>query len=158
LVTFGETHGRQITEALVGIWITAFNAVPPERLEAGFKQVFETSEFFPVPATLSKVFARQQGAANSVSAENSWQRCVVSPRQGTRGACNVPMDEREQFATRAAGGDYFLDECTTEELQWAKKRFIEAWSNFNERQKDFNQLPSDIRGEITSASEKMKLQ
>lgn len=127
LVKAGEIHGRQVTSALVSIWCEELPNLPPQILRPLLTKVLHTTTFFPVLADVLRHIEKVDLAADSVAAEQEWQKVMrqfcwsdLNPRQ---------LSERTFRAALAAGGFDHLASCTTDDLQWAKKRFIEAYAN-----------------------------
>ena len=118
----------------VTLWLEGFADLPDGLLEVAFKKTLATCKFWPVK--IADVREHVERAEDS-RAEDEWQNLLeyvhrhVNPdlAHATFGNCGLsrapklPLDV--DHAARAAGGLYFLFGCTTEELQWAKKRFVE---------------------------------
>jgi hypothetical protein len=69
------------------------------------------------------------------------------------------LPERVRVSANAAGGLAYLNECDRESLQWAKKRFVESYTAWEEMKKDQWLLPEGTLRNILleEASEKALL-
>ena len=69
------------------------------------------------------------------------------------------LPEAIDRAARAAGGLLYLRECSTDDLQWARKRFIEAreqWDQLDNNQ--FVLADPKLKKLFTETAEKMSVQ
>jgi len=97
-----------------------------ETLGPLFRRAFRTCKFFPKVAEILEPL----NAIEEINFEDDWQALLdycrrwVSPDiPNPRGKPELPPEI--DHAARAAGGLLWIESCPTEELQWAKKRFIE---------------------------------
>ena len=125
LVKAGEVYCKQITAPLVSIWVDELSGYSPDVLEPIFRNALRTSKFFP---TLADVLEPLKAVEQS-GFEDEWQALLdycrewVHPDIQFSGRPQLPVEI--DHAARAAGGVYFLRECSKEELGWRKKSFIE---------------------------------
>jgi hypothetical protein len=129
-------YGRQITAPLVAIWIEALGDYRVEILEGLFRKVLTACKFFPTPADVLEPMKKAEEAGAPLSAELKWHTVLdyansTTPDFPDR---NPPrISERTMAAIRAAGGIAWIRDCPADELQWARKRFVEsylAWDVF----------------------------
>jgi hypothetical protein len=117
----GDTLGIYLT-----LWTEAFADVSHDVLETAFRTTLATSKFWPIK--VADVREHIDKAEDS-RIEDEWQNVLeyalryVYPDIGVRAPRPLPPDI--DHAVRAAGGLHYLESCPTDELQWAKKRFIE---------------------------------
>lgn len=137
LVAFGELYRQEITPALVGTWEMLLADVPPDILDRACQQGAKTVKFFPTPADVRSQIAAADAAGLRLEVEQKWQRYLAwlrecyDPNLGVgRGA--PPLEPAVGLAARAAGGHRWIERCQEPELQWARKRFIEAYTNVSE--------------------------
>lgn len=137
IVVFGELFAREITPELVKVWCRLLADVDAEALNRACERTAKTCRFFPSPAELRGQLDQVNARGFELEAEGKWQELLVwvkrfyHPDLGVkRGAPR--LDPSVEFAARAAGGFHWLECCSESELQWAKKRFIEALSRAHE--------------------------
>jgi hypothetical protein len=121
----GVAVTHETAPALAKIWLEALEDIPTDALEAVFKATLRASKWFPTPADILS----HHSSAELCRVEEEWQNLLEYCREfvnrdlGMAGQPKLPPEI--EHAARAAGGLYYLESCTTSELQWAKKRFIE---------------------------------
>ena len=149
----GEVYGKQITPALVSIWIEELGAFPVERLAGMFRHTLRTwkpeyGKTFPVIADVLQPF--EDSPAPQAEAELKWTRVLDYirlyyspdlPGGVSRGAPRIT--ERTMTAIRAAGGLRWIADCPRDDLQWAKKRFVESYTAWETLKRDEYLLPDD---------------
>jgi hypothetical protein len=125
LVKAAEVYGKQITAPLVSIWIEELSGYSPNVLEPVFRHALHTCKFFP---TLADVLEPLR-TIEQTNLEDEWQSLLdycrewVHPDIQFSRAPQLPAEI--DHAARAAGGVHFLRACSSEELGWRKKAFIE---------------------------------
>jgi hypothetical protein len=128
LAQFAELYGVNLVdrgERFVKLWVAALSDLEPEILDAACRKAIQTCKFFPMPA---EIRAHVETGEDS-RGEDEWQnlleycRRYVHPDTGITAPKPLPPDIKH--AADAAGGLYRLESCPTDELQWAKKRFVE---------------------------------
>lgn len=137
LVKWGEVYGREITPALVKIWEGLVAGVETTRLREACERATTDCRFFPVPADVIPAKKADETAAK-IAGEQAWQKLLKYIERyflggdiGLKpGAPTLPPDI--DHAQRAAGGLQWIEGCPAEDLQWAKKRFIEAYEAFSQ--------------------------
>lgn len=162
LVTFGELTGRQITSALVQIWIKELSNLPPGLIDRLFQRHMKTSRFFPMPGDITGQMQETKKKETSELAEIGWQKALDHAREWTHPDMKFSrapkLDEKIDRAARAAGGFLWIRECPTEDLQWARKRFIEAYERLESLEgEQFLIENSEIKNLFAEAARKMEL-
>lgn len=153
LVKAGEVYGKRITSALVSVWTEQLDHVKPQQLLYLFRLVFSRCKFFPTPADVLEPLKEAQEAGIPLEAEYKW---LEVKRYADSTSPDIParpvrIKEQTKAAINAAGGLDWIRDCSTEDLQWAKKRFIEAWQNWTIAEKNQFALPE---GEVKKALQK----
>lgn len=127
------------------LWEDGFADVDADRLKAAFVACLRTHTYKTIP-TIGDVRQHLSKAdANAIAEEGSlkFERLLayavrLSPDIPER---NPPkLSERVRAAIRAAGGLDHLRDCGRDDLQWARKRFIESYIRFGELERDGNLL------------------
>ena len=116
---------KETAPLLAGLWAESFAHVPSQVLQAAFMQTLRTCKWFP---TVADMLSHIESTENH-RAEDEWQNLLeycrqhVYPDLGLAKAPKLPPDVAH--AAAAAGGLLYLEPVLTDELQWAKKRFVE---------------------------------
>lgn len=158
LVKAGEVYSKQITAPLVAIWLEQLGDYRVEQLEPLFHLLFATCKFFPTPADVLEPLKKAQEAHAPLEAERKWLNVLnyaqtTSPDYAAR---PVRIKEQTQAAIRAAGGLDWIRDCPKDDLQWAKKRFVEAFTSWNVLEKNQFLLPDgEVKTLIAGAAEKL---
>jgi hypothetical protein len=152
LFRFGVEHKEDVAPRLP-LWLEAFGAMDAAILEQLFKRAFRTCKFFPKVSEILEPLEKAEKNAAPTAAEEAWQ-CVLEIRRvywnpdipGPFHRAVACLSDRVQQAARAAG--VFRDFESVEALHtWAKKRFVESFITYGEREQDAFLLPD---GEIKS--------
>ena len=123
-VRFGVMFEKDIAP-LIPIWDEAFGSMASEDLLSLFQRAMRTCTFFPKIAEILEPL----NAVEQADYEDEWQALLdycrewVHPDIHFSGAPELPVEI--DHAARAAGGVQFLRACSSEELGWRKKLFIE---------------------------------
>lgn len=158
LVKAGEVYSKQITEPLVAIWLEHLGPYRVEQLEPLFRLVFATCKFFPTPADVLEPLRKTQDAGTPMEAERKWLEVLAyaqttSPDYPSR---PVRMKEQTQAAIRAAGGLDWIRDCPKDDLQWCKKRFVEAFMSWSVLEKNQLLLPDgELKNLIARLAQKL---
>ena len=131
LMVFGEVYGKEVTTSLTRIWFAALSGVESSALNRACEKTSKESRFFPTPAEVLSHIKNANEVLSDLEAEKDWQKSL---RYAQDLGCDYaiesakgPNDPVLEAAVRAAGGWRWIAGCCTEELQWAKKKFIEIW-------------------------------
>ena len=158
LAKAGEVYSKQITAPLVAIWIEQLGDYRVEQLEPLFRQVFATCKFFPTPADVLQPLKKTEEAQTPLEAVQKWQQ-VLTYAQSTSPdipARPIRIKEQTQAAIRAAGGLDWIRDCPKNDLQWAKKRFVEAFTSWTALEKNQFLLPDgELKIPIAGAADKL---
>lgn len=134
------------TRALYGsTWAEGFADVEPGRLKAAFIACLRSHTFKTMP-TIGDVrqhLSKAEEIATNLEAEQKWAQ-VLAYAQSTSPDCPsrpVKIKEQTQAAIRAAGELDWIRDCPKDDLQWAKKRFVEAFTSWNALEKNQFLLP-----------------
>jgi hypothetical protein len=109
----------------VALWQEQFSGIEPDTLLSLFQCAMRTCKFFPKIAEILEPLK----VIEERTLEEEWQalldycRLHVHPDIRFSDAPELPVEI--DHAARAAGGVQFLRACSSEELGWRKKAFIE---------------------------------
>jgi hypothetical protein len=156
----GQALDATVFGVYQALWEDGFSDLEYRVLEAAFGKTLRTCKFWPVKvADVREHIDRTRETAVIAAADLEWQtlhkyiREWVSPdmvfknhRAGCpRRGCTCPgppqLSERVSRAARASGGLHYLQNCSHEDLQWAKKRFVESYLAWDELELDQYLLP-----------------
>jgi hypothetical protein len=123
----GQPLDADALSVYVTLWLEGFADLQDDVLEAALKKTLTTCKFWPVKIADVREHVEQ---AEDSRANGEWPRLLEyinrhvypDPLEKTN-AHQLPADIAH--AAAAAGGLLFLESCPTDELQWAKKRFVE---------------------------------
>lgn len=129
---------------VVPIWIRALENLMEAQIVAGFLRLEKTFEPtnacpFPTPAHFLKNIESAQADSVEENAEEEWDAALQEimacyhPDLGWRGP---HLSDGIQRAVGAAGGVHYLSQCSSDDLVWAKKRFIEAYLRSKKLEQD----------------------
>jgi hypothetical protein len=153
LVKCGEVFGKQITPALVSIWIEELGGEPADKLAGMFRHVLRTfkADYGRTFPTIADVLQPAENSpAPQAEANLKWDRVLEYIRVYwnpdfaggvSRGAPRIT--ERTMTAIRAAGGLPWIADCPRDQLVWAKKTFIESYTAWATLERDQYLLPDD---------------
>jgi hypothetical protein len=147
LFRFGVEHNVDVAPRLP-LWLEAFRGMDPATLERLFRRAIKSCHFFPKVSDILQPI--EDSPIGQAEAELKWMRVLDYvrvyyspdlPGGISRGAPRIT--ERTMTAIRAAGGLAWLNDCSREELQWAKKRFVESYAAWATLKRDEYLLPDD---------------
>jgi hypothetical protein len=134
LVKFGEICQKEVSSALFAIWDEQLRDIAPDLLDRACDKLAKTwqSGFLPTPGNVRAQIAQADAKGLHVEAEEGWHRALRCSKEYF-GSSRVPdLDPVTDRAARAAGGLSFIESCSSEELVWAKKRFLENYVRLRE--------------------------
>jgi hypothetical protein len=141
--------------------LESFADIPEAILEAAFRKTIKTCKFWPKVADVREHIDGARKNAGTEAGEQKWIqlleyiRLYIHPDIPNRGP---RLSERTANAVRAAGGLAYIRECSTDNLQWAKKRFIESYKRWDELQQDEYLLPAgEVKSLLTSVASTMSV-
>jgi hypothetical protein len=160
LVKCGEVYGREITSALVSIWLRELSSMDGQTINRLFSRHLKTSRFFPTMADLLAPQIEAKKMEVSESAEIGWQKVMAYVRDWVHPDITFSrapkLPEKLDRCARAAGGLSWLRECPSEELQWRRKAFIEAYERWEQLEQDHFLLPDgEIKELFAQAAKKL---
>ncbi len=143
-----------LTAPLVNVWVDVFARadISAALVEAAFTKAERHLKFWPAPAEVLRFISferalakyAEEEAAQKWSAVREYVRLYYNPDIPPKNAPHISV--RTKRAINAAGGLAYLSDCDRESLQWARKRFIEAYLRYGELQQDESLLPpGDVR-------------
>lgn len=156
----GETLSPDRASGLVTLWSEGFADVAPGRLQAAFVSCIRAHRFpkMPTVADIRSHLTKAEEGATNLEAERKWEQVLryaqsTSPDYPAR---PVRIKDQTQAAIRAAGGLDWIRDCPSDDLQWAKKRFLESFTSWNALEKNQFLLPDgDLKTLIAGAAEKL---
>jgi hypothetical protein len=163
LFRFGVEHKEDVAPRLP-LWLEAFSKIEPTILERLFNRTLKTCRFFPKVSEILEPLENAEKKAAPEAAEESWQRVLEIRRVHWNPDIPAPfhravagLSDRVQQAARAAG--VFQDFESVEALHvWAKKRFVESFIAYGEREHDAFLLPAgEIRDFLLGIAEQKAL-
>jgi hypothetical protein len=139
LVVFSEICQRDITPALVAIWVEQLSDIPPQRLNEACKRLAKTwrSNFLPTPGNVRAQLDDAEGKGFELAGEREWQKLLewvranVFPDTGIRRGA-PRLTPQVELAAKAAGGVFYLERCDDDQLVWCRKSFLAAYKNVHE--------------------------
>lgn len=151
-VNAGASLDAKTQAVYCSIWLEGLNDLSPQVLLAAFRKTLRECPYWPVKvADIRKHVAHAVSNATGEAAERAWQRVLEIRRVHWNPDIPGPFDravaglsERVRQAARAAG---VFREFTAEEYEngglhtWAKKRFLESFNAWGEREQDKFLLP-----------------
>jgi len=155
-VRFALNADKELDATAVGVyeslWSEAFSDLSDSCLSAAFQKTLQTAQFWPVKvADVRKHVTHAVSNATGEAAEKAWERVLEIRRVHWNPDIPGPFDraiawlsERVRQAARAAGvfRDFTAEEYENGALHtWAKKRFVESFNAWGEREQDKFLLP-----------------
>jgi hypothetical protein len=145
------------------MWEEAFSDVDGSRLEAAFVACLRSHTFKTMPTIgdIRQHLSKAEANAAQLEAEQKWEQVRayavrLSPDFPDRKPPNILA--RTMTAIRAAGGLAYIRDCDPESLQWARKRFIEAYLRYGELRQDSYLLPAgEVRDQLVACAEQKQL-
>lgn len=134
LVKFAEICQKPITPALAGIWAEQLSDIAPALLNCACDRLAKTwtSGFLPTPGNVRVQIETANSSGLELEAAEAWERWFVHvkhfyhPDIGWDGRA-PKLDAITEHAGGAAGGAHWVEVCPESDLQWARKRFIDAY-------------------------------
>lgn len=130
IVAIAELTGKELTGALVELWCGLLADIEPGLLERALEETAKTcGRFFPTPGEVRERIDRASANALELEAQSAWEQALkLAERDGSM----RQLDAKSQHAVRVAGGLGWIESCSREELQWARKRFIDDYKLIHE--------------------------
>jgi hypothetical protein len=149
-----QSQGREpavtseTAKALLSVWLEGLDDLSTEALEPLFRATLRTAKWFP---TVAEIRTHIESAAAG-RYEDEWQFLLewiaryFHPDIGITAPKPLPPDILH--AANAAGGLRYLESCSTDDLVWAKKRFIEDLARQRTTEETFAALPESELGKM----------
>ena len=137
LVVFGSLFQREITPFLIGSWCELLADLDAGTIEKACMEAAKMCRFFPNPGDIRALLKQAESSSFGLEAETKWQQLLtwvrdnVFPDTGIRRGA-PRLSPAVEHAARAAGGVYFLERCSQQELVFARKNFLAAYGNVHE--------------------------
>jgi hypothetical protein len=139
LVKFGEICQRDVTPSLAQIWVEQLRDIAPDLLERACDRVAKTwtSGFLPTPGNIRAAIDQANAIGLQFKSEKAWEHALKYATRFYHPDLGVSRDAPElpaaiEHAIRVSGGLRWIEGCPESELQWARKRFLEAYTKFHE--------------------------
>jgi hypothetical protein len=156
VLKFALNAGQTLNDEAVGVytalWCDEFRDLPATVLESAFRKAIRACRFWPVKiADILEQVEHAKETATCEAADRAWERILELRRRfwnpdmpGGFSRGMPTLSPRIERAARAAG--VFRDHETVEALHvWAKKKFIESFTRWDEAGESQSLLPD---GEI----------
>lgn len=133
IVAIAELCGKELTPPLVQLWCELLADIDPSLLDRALEETAQTCRrFFPTPGEVRARIANAEAKGVELKAMQAWERALSVAEHDGRGY--GALDGATQHAIRAAGGLTWIESCPRDELQWARKRFLEDYTLIHETQ------------------------
>lgn len=134
----GQPLDADALSVYVTLWTEGFADLSNAMLEAAFRKTLATCKFWPVKiADIREQLDQAETKGFELVAETEWQKLLAWVRENVfpdtgirRGAPHLPP--AVEHAAKTAGGIYFIERCSSEELVWCRKNFLAAYGNVHE--------------------------
>ncbi len=163
LVALAECFGTPVTSQRLQMYVDYLQDLTQASLAQAIDRCVRESKFFPSVAELRQLAGASALQDAELVAEAAWQRTLENIRK--YGVDRLPtfrngkmvaparLDERTEYAIRAAGGHATINASLNSENvtaeSFAKKRFMQAFANFDEvKVAALAQLPGEVKGII----------
>jgi hypothetical protein len=140
LVMFAELYSVSLKDRgkrFVELWISAVSDLDPRTLDAACRRTIQVCKFFPTPADVRGQIDQAVAKGFELEAECEWQKLLSWVRQyvfpDTGVSHNAPrLAAAVEHAAKAAGGFFYIERCSEDELVWCRKNFLAAYKNVHE--------------------------
>ena len=141
----GTALDDKVRAVYLSMWKDAFADIDSGRLEAAFIACLRSHTYKTMPTigAVRQHLTEAEGRSTNLEAEQKWQ-VVLAYAQRTSpdyAARPIKIKEQTRAAINAAGGLGWIRDCSADELQWAKKRFLESYRQWTALGKDKFLLP-----------------
>jgi hypothetical protein len=132
---YPQTQNRkELTEQDFALYAAALSDLDLRTISAACEQYVKVGKFFPLPADIRALVATAEKSVGALVVEEVWERTMKWILRWYHADVGVnrhapALEEKARRAAMAAGGFFYLTTCTEEELQWAKKRFVENYGH-----------------------------
>src|SRR5277367_1160915 len=163
LFRFGVEHKEDVAPKLP-LWLEAFGKIDADVLQCLFSRALRTCKFFPKVSEILEPLESAEKNATPEAAEEAWEIAFDIRRRywnpdipGPFNRALAGLSDRVRQACRAAG--LWRDFDSVADLHtWAKKRFVESFIAYGEREQDAFLLPDgEIKRLLADAARPMAL-
>jgi hypothetical protein len=139
LVKFVAVTGQKAEPVLFEIWSEQLRDIPPERLDAACDRLMKSWRFpkLPLPGDVRAQLDGADTKGFELEAQTEWQKLLAWIRENVfpdtgirRGAPRLAP--AVEHAAKAAGGVYYIERCSEDQLGWCRKTFLAAYKNVHE--------------------------
>ena len=139
IVKFAAITGKAAERVQQDIWAEALSDIPADRLNAACEHLMKTWRYpnLPMPGDVRAQLDSADEKGFELEAATAWQDLLrwielyYHPDIGVqRGAPALPVSV--EHACRAAGGLRWIERCGEDDLVWARKRFLAAYTNLHQ--------------------------
>lgn len=159
----GVALGEKERAVYLTMWKEGFADVEAGQLHAAFVACLRSHTYKTMP-TIGDVRQHLQKAEDGAEEQGAAVKFEQVLAYAVRRSPDIPeknpprISERTRRAINAAGGLDYLRDCDRESLQWARKRFIEAYIRYAELHHDEHLLPpGELRDLLAGAAEQRLL-
>lgn len=136
LFRFGLNFGKDVV-SLLPLWQEQLGGIEYATLQCLFERALQTCKFFPTIAEILGQIENANYAGLELEAAGAWDRWLKHVKNSYLGDLGwdrrtPQLDAITEHAGNAAGGAHWVERCPEDELQWCRKRFLEAYTNFSE--------------------------
>jgi len=134
LARFATNCGQPPSDARMLLWIDELQDIEPERLAHTFRAVMRSHTFNSIPqiGEIRAQIDEANAAGLQLEAESAWETYLGHVKRffhpdigwNRRAPCLSAIIEH---CARVAGGPHWVECCPESELQWVRKRFIDAY-------------------------------
>ena len=110
----------------------------------------------PTIGDVRQHLTKAEVCATNLEAEQKWQQVLAFAQSTSPDYAGRPIRIKEQTraAINAAGGLDWIRDCPADELQWAKKRFVESYEQWTALGKNKFLLPDgEIKNLLADAAQ-----
>jgi len=139
IVKFGEITQQRVSAPLVAIWIEQLADISPDVLAHAFDRLAKTWAWprLPTPGDVRAAIDNAEGLRFELKAEDAWHSALDYCSRHYHPDFGVDRQAPElsgamAHAIRAAGGARRLFNCSTDDLVWAKKMFVEDFTQLHQ--------------------------
>jgi hypothetical protein len=140
LVAFAELYSVSLKDRgkrFVELWISAVSDLDPRAFDAACKHTVKVCKFFPMPADIRSQIDQARAKGFELEAECEWQKLLSWVREhvfpDTGVGRNAPrLSAAVEHAAKTAGGVFYIQRCSEDQLVWCRKNFLAAYSNVHD--------------------------
>lgn len=156
---FTEHYRQPVSELSAVAYVEGLSDLTAQQLDSACGACLRACRFMPTVADIRAQISQADAAGQQLEWDKTWERLLDWVRRYFDPNLGVdrrapPLPAAVEHAAMAAGGCRWLESCPEPELQWAKKRFIQALANVDQAQASKQLLTrgeaNRILGELTA--------